>query len=370
MFHVLLFVAGLGALVLGANLLVRGAGKLALSFGISPLVVGLTIVAFGTSAPEVAVSAGAVLNGQGDMAIGNVVGSNIFNVLFILGVSALIAPLVVNSQLIRQEVPIMLGASLLLVALALDGRIGPAEGLLLLVLLVGYTVFLVVQSRRESQATAQEYADENPSAQPGDWDSRLPVQLALIAAGLVGLVLGSEWLVTAAIHFARAMGVSELVIGLTIVAAGTSLPEVATSITAAIKGERDIAVGNVVGSNTFNILGCLGLSGVLSAWGPSGQALAVAPALLTFDLWVMLAVALACLPVFLTGREIARWEGGVFLGYYAAYVTYLILAAQQHDALPAFSGVMLGFVVPLTVVTLVVSLIRHPAPKPPGASGS
>ena len=369
MFHVLLFVAGLGALVLGANLLVRGAGKLALSFGISPLVVGLTIVAFGTSAPEMAVSAGAVLNGQGDIAIGNVVGSNVFNVLFILGVSALIAPLLVNSQLIRQEVPIMLGASLLLVALTLDARVGPLEGALLLALLAGYTVFLVVQSRRESQATADEYAEDNPPAQAGDWDSRLPMQLALIAAGLVGLVLGSDWLVTAAVHFARALGVSDVVIGLTIVAAGTSMPEVATSVTAALKGERDIAVGNVVGSNTFNILGCVGLTGLLSAWSPDGQALAVAPSLLTFDLWVMLAVALACLPVFLTGREIARWEGGVFLGYYVAYVAYLILAAQQHDALPAFSGVMLGFVVPLTVVTLVVALIRHPAPtQPPSAS--
>jgi len=132
---------------------------------------------------------------------------------------------------------------------------------------------------------------------------------------------------------------------------------VATSITAAIKGERDIAVGNVVGSNTFNILGCLGLSGLVS--GDLG--LAVAPSLLAFDIWVMLAVALACLPVFMTGREIARWEGGVFLGYYVAYVAYLILAAQQHDALQAFSGVMLGFVVPLTVVTLVVVMIRRPA---------
>jgi hypothetical protein len=192
---------------------------------------------------------------------------------------------------------------------------------------------------------------------PAAWDSRLPAQLLLIGAGLAALVFGSDYLVQASVNFAKAMGVSDLVIGLTIVAAGTSMPEVATSITAAIKGERDIAVGNVVGSNTFNILGCLGLSGLVS--GDLG--LAMAPSLLAFDIWVMLAVALACLPVFMTGREIARWEGGVFLGYYVAYVAYLILAAQQHDALQAFSGVMLGFVVPLTVVTLVVVLIRRPA---------
>ena len=353
----LMFLGGLVLLVVGANLLVRGASRLALSFGISPLVVGLTIVAFGTSAPEVAVSVGAVLDGRTDIAVGNVVGSNIFNVLFILGLSALIAPLVVNIQLIRQEVPIMLGASLLLLALGLDGRLSFLDGGFLFALLFAYTAFLIVQSRRESQAARDEYAEGVVPSGTGAWDSRLPMQLLLIGVGLGALVFGSELLVQAAVGFARAMGVSDLVIGLTIVAAGTSMPEVATSITAAIKGERDIAVGNVVGSNTFNILGCLGLSGLVS--GDLG--LVLAPSLIAFDIWVMLAVALACLPVFVTGREIARWEGGLFLAYYVAYAAYLILAAQQHDALPAFSAVMLGFVVPLTVVTLVVVLIHRPA---------
>jgi cation:H+ antiporter len=187
------------------------------------------------------------------------------------------------------------------------------------------------------------------------WDARLPVQVALVLAGLALLVLGSDWLVTAAVAFAGALGVSDLVIGLTIVAAGTSLPEVATSIMAAIRGERDIAVGNVVGSNIFNILGCLGFAALAS--GERG--LGMAPSLLTFDVWVMLAVALACLPVFLTGGCIARWEGALFLGHYLAYVTYLILAASQHDALGPFSTAMLGFVVPLTLITLVVSLIQR-----------
>lgn len=355
--NILLFVGGLILLVIGANTLVRGASRLALSVGISPLVVGLTIVAFGTSAPEVAVSVGAVLGGRTDIAMGNVVGSNICNVLLILGISALIAPLVVNVQLIRQEVPIMLGASLLLLVLSLDGRLSFLDGGFLSVLLVAYTVFLVVQSRREVQAAKDEFAEEIQPARAGAWDSHWAAQIGLIAAGLVALVFGSDYLVQASVSFAKALGVSDLVIGLTIVAAGTSMPEVATSIAAAVKGERDIAVGNVVGSNTFNILGCLGLSGLVS--GDHG--LAMAPSLLAFDIWVMLAVALACLPVFMTGRQIARWEGGVFLGYYIAYVTYLILAAQQHDALPAFSGVMLGFVVPLTVVTLVVAMIRRPA---------
>ena len=355
--NMLMFLGGLILLVIGANTLVRGASKLALSFGISPLVVGLTIVAFGTSAPEVAVSIGAVLDGKTDIAIGNVVGSNIFNVLFILGISALIAPLVVNIQLIRQEVPIMLGATCCCWRCRwMAGSRSWTAGFLF-ALMLAYTVFLVVQSRRETQAAKDEFADEIQPSQVGAWDSHWTAQIGLIAAGLVALVFGSDYLVQASVSFAKAMGVSDLVIGLTIVAAGTSMPEVATSITAAIKGERDIAVGNVVGSNTFNILGCLGLSGLVS--GDLG--LAMAPSLLAFDIWVMLAVALACLPVFMTGREIARWEGGVFLGYYVAYVAYLILAAQQHDALQAFSGVMLGFVVPLTVVTLVVVMIRRPA---------
>ncbi len=354
--NVLLFLSGLAALVAGASLLVRGASKLALSFGISPLVVGLTIVAFGTSAPEVAVSVGAVFGGRTDLAIGNVVGSNIFNVLFILGVSALITPLVVNVQLIRQEVPIMVGASLLLLVLGLDGALTVWDAAFLFALLIAYTVFLVRQSRRETSAAQAEYAEDFRPARSGAWDDSVPAQVALIVIGLLALVYGADWLVTASVNVARAMGVSDVVIGLTIVAAGTSMPEVATSIAAALKGERDIAVGNVIGSNTFNILGCLGLSGLASG----GQGLIMPPAVLAFDIWVMLAVALACLPVLITGREIARWEGGVFLLYYVCYVAYLILAAQRHAALEPFSTVMMSFVIPLTVITLIVVLVRKP----------
>ena len=355
--HLLLFALGLAALVAGARLLVRGASKLALTMGISPLVVGLTIVSIGTSAPEVAVSVGAAFDGRTELAVGNVIGSNIFNVLFILGLSALILPLAVNAQLIRQEVPIMIGASVLMLPLAANGRIEVYESALLLLLLVAYTVFLVVQSRRETQATRDEYAEA--FARDRGWDRHWSAQLALVAVGLVLLVVGSEWLVEAAVAFARTLGVSELVIALTIVAAGTSMPEVATSVTAALKGERDIAVGNVVGSNIFNLLGCLGAAGLAA-----GDGLPVPPAALAFDVWVMLAAAFACLPVFLTGREIARWEGGLFVGYYLAYTVFLVLAARSHAALPAFSAVMLSFVVPLTIVTLLVSVLR--APRAPG----
>jgi len=353
------FAAGLTALVFGADALVRGASKLALSLGLSPLVVGLTIVAFGTSAPEMAVSTGAVLDGKGDIAVGNVVGSNIFNVLFILGASALIIPLLVHIQLIRQEIPVMLGASLLLLVLGLDGSIAVWEGAFLLALLLAYTAFLVVQSRRQNAREAAEFDAEIQAARAGAWDAHWMVQLGLIVAGLALLVVGSDWLVGSAVKFAKAMGVSDLVIGLTIVAAGTSMPEVATSLTAALKGERDIAVGNVVGSNTFNILGVVGLSGL--AAGANG--LVLAPSVLNFDIWVMLAVALACLPVFLTGREIARWEGALFLGYYIAYVAYLVLAAQRHAALGPLSASMLGFAVPITIVTFVVIWLNQQQPR-------
>jgi len=356
-----MFVAGLLMLIAGADLLVRSASRLALTLGISPLVVGLTVVSFGTSAPEVAVGVGAVLEGKTALALGNVIGSNIFNVLFILGLSALITPLVVNVQLIRQEVPIMVAASLLLLVLALDGALGGFDGALLLALMVVYTAFLVWQSRRQGQAAEQEYADEFAQTGSSGWMNRLPVQLALIATGLGLLVLGSDWLVQASVVFAKALGVSDLVIGLTIVSAGTSMPEVATSVMAALKGERDIAVGNVVGSNTFNILGSLGVAGVVSAASGHG-ALVVPEALLNFDLWVMTAVALACLPVFMTGHQIARWEGAVFLGYYVAYTAYLVLAAQRHAALTTFSSAMLSFVLPLTLLTLVIGWLRRQAP--------
>jgi cation:H+ antiporter len=350
--QLLMFLLGLAALVAGAELLVRGAARLALAAGISPLVVGLTVVAFGTSAPELAVSVDAVLAGSADLAVGNVVGSNIANVLIILGLSALIVPLAVAEQVIRQEIPIMIGASVLLVVLALDGSVGRGESALLVALVFAYTAFVVMQSRRATRATQEEFADELPPA-TSRWDAHWAVQLALIAGGLGLLVLGADWLVDAAVAAARALGVSDLVIGLTVVAVGTSMPEIATSLVAAWRGERDIAVGNVVGSNIFNILGCLGIAGLVAPGG-----IPVPEAARNFDLWVMLAVALACLPVAITGREIARWEGGLFLAYYAAYAAYLVLAAQHHAHLPAFSVAMLGYVLPLTVVALVMSFVR------------
>jgi cation:H+ antiporter len=339
-----LFLAGLGLLVLGADCLVRGASRLAATIGVSPLVIGLTVVAYGTSAPEMAVSVKSAWAGQPDLALGNVVGSNIFNVLLILGVSAVVTPLRVSSQLVRLDVPLMIGVSLLSLLLAGDGSLGRVDGAILFAGAVAYTVFQIRQSRREAAASRRE-EERSAGAKPRSTIANL----LFVASGLVLLVLGSRWLVSGAVAFAEAVGVSELVVGLTVVAAGTSLPEVATSILAALRGERDIAVGNVVGSNLFNLSAVLGLSALVS---PAG--LPAPPPLLRFDLPVMIAVAVACLPIFASGAVITRWEGALFLFYYLAYTTYVVLDAGQHDALPAFSAVMEAFVLPLTAVTLAV----------------
>lgn len=349
---IFLFIVGLGFLIVGAEALVRGASRLAAVLGISPLIIGLTVVAFGTSSPELAVSVKSALSGQASIAVGNVVGSNIFNVLFILGLLALIVPLVVAQQLIRIDVPLMLALSVIVLILSLDQNFSRVDGFALVAGLLIYICFLIYYSRRETVEIREEYANEFGAgrSEKNSWVKNS----ALVIGGLVLLVLGSRWLVDSAVAFAQYLGVSQLVVGLTIVAAGTSLPEVVTSVIAAIRGERDIAVGNVVGSNIFNIMGVLGLASVVA---PSG--IAVSPAVIGFDLPVMIAVALICLPIFFTGGVISRQEGVLLLGYYVAYTTYLILAAAHHDALPMFSAVMLYIVIPLTLLILLIAALRE-----------
>lgn len=346
-----LFILGLILLVAGAEMLVRGASKLAVVAGISPLIIGLTVVAYGTSAPELAVSTMSALAGQADIALGNVVGSNIFNVLFILGVSAVVTPLVVCQQLVRLDVPLMIAGSILLLIIGSDGRISGLEGTFLFSLLIIYTVFLLYQSKKNNNKPDCPLPVGEKQVMPlKQWAANI----LLILGGLGLLVLGSQWIIDGARAIALLMGISELVIGLTIVAAGTSLPELATSVIASLRGERDIAVGNVVGSNIFNILGVLGLSSIVA---PEGIAVHVAA--WNFDIPLMIVVAIACLPIFFTGHIIARWEGFLFLGYYTAYTLYLIMASVQHDALPFFSNAMLLFTMPLTALTLLIVTIRE-----------
>ena len=344
-------VLGFVVLVGGGELLVRGASRLATALRISPLVIGLTVVAFGTSAPELAVSVQATLAGSGDLAVGNVVGSNIFNVLFILGLSALIVPLAVSSQLIRWDVPVMIVASLLVPIFGWDGSINRLEGAILFVGVVAYTWRCIRQSRKESLAVYAEFAQEWPTA--SHRAGKQVLDLVLIVIGLILLGGGSRLLIDGAVTIAESLGVSELVIGLTIVAAGTSLPEVVTSLVAAMRGQRDIAVGNVVGSNIFNVLCVLGLSSIVA---PDG--VEVSAAALQFDIPVMIAVAATCLPIFVTGHVISRWEGFLFFFFYLAYTFYLVLNATSNNLSFVLRDAMLVFVIPLTSIMLAATVWR------------
>lgn len=348
-----LIAGGLAFLILGAEMLVRGSSKLALSFGVPPLIVGLTLVAYGTSTPELIVSVQAALAGKPDIAVSNIVGSNIFNVLFILGISAMIAPLVVHLKLIKTEVPIMIAVSALFYLLVLDGNFGRLDGVLFFLGIILYTWVTIKQSKNESHDIKKEYEQGIGARGNQMTGSKVLLLLVLIAGGLALLVVGGRWLVEGAVMLARQAGVSELIIGLTIVAAGTSLPEVATSILATIRGERDIAIGNVVGSNIYNLLAIMGLTGILS---PNG--VPVAASLEALDIPFMTAVAVACLPVFVSGNQINRWEGAVFLSYYILYTTYLCLHAAEHDMLPLFNQTMMFFVIPITLLTFAVISTR------------
>src|SRR5262249_20671016 len=349
-----MFVLGLALLILGAELLVRGSSRVAIVLRISPLVVGLTVVAYGTSAAELAVCMRSVFTGQSALALGTVVGSNIFNVLFVLGISALIRPLSVHRRLIRVDVPLMIAASVLCYILAVGGMLTRWQGILLFLGAVGYTTYIVLGARQERSQSwdVTETADQETTMQ-----RRMPrqiiVECALILIVLTMPEVGARYLVSGAIGVVKAAGISEVVIGLTIVAAATSLPEAAASIAATIRRKREIAVGNVVGSNICNILLVLGITAILA---PSG--IEVAPSTLRFDMPVMIVVAISCLPVFFSGNQIARWEGALFVSYYILFVLYLVMQAGHYEALPRFNAVMLLFVIPLTAITLIVLSVR------------
>ncbi|GAB2863444.1 calcium/sodium antiporter [Myroides odoratimimus subsp. xuanwuensis] len=332
---------GLVILVGGGELLVRGASDLAARVGLSSLVIGLTVVAFSTSSPEMAVTVGAVLEGQPDLAVGNVVGSNIVNVLLILGASALLLPLTVRAQLIRLDVPVMVGVSMCLLLLSLDGRLSLADGFFLVTVIVVYTAVSVVVGRRSAPYVRESTVGEKER----------PVWLLLLAVlgGVALLVVGAQLLVEGAVGIAEGFGVSGLVVGLTVVAVGTSLPELATSLIAVRRGERDLAVGNIVGSNIFNIAAVLGVAALVADDG-----VPVADAAVALDIPLMIAAAVALLPVAFTGMAIARWEGALFVGLYAAFTAYVVLAATEHDALGGFTAVMIWFTLPLVAITLVV----------------
>jgi len=358
---IVMVMAGLLLLIAGGEALVRGASTLAVKVGLSPLVIGLVVVSAATSAPELAVTVGAVLEGEPDLAVGNVVGSNIINILLILGISAIISPLVIKRQLVRFDIPVMVGLSLLLVVVSLDGRISVFDGVLLLAGLIFHIIMSILVGRRTAAKPDYEPSEMPLNSKPVSlWFTAL-----LLAAGVGLLVFGAQLLVSGAVNIATDLGVSSLVIGLTVVALGTSLPELATSIIALRRGERDMAVGNIVGSNLFNIGVVLGLPAIIF-----GQGIPVPTAAIALDLPLMLAAAVALLPIAFTGFIIARWEGALFVALYTAYTLYLVLASTEHDAAQGFTMIMLWFVLPLVAVTIIVvtsyevGLIRGQKNKP------
>jgi len=304
---------GLIFLFIGAEGLIRGASALALRVGITPLVVGLTVVAFGTSTPELVVSLKAALIGNSSISLGNVVGSNIANIALILGIAAVIRPLDVHANIIRREIPIMIGISILLILLLIDGELGLVDGTIFVIGIVVYTIVNISIARKEKNAEVEKEFKEGLKTKLG-----VAVSIIFIVGGLALMILGANLFVTSSISIAKSIGVSDAIIGLTIVAIGTSLPELITSIVASYKNESDIAIGNVVGSNIFNILGILGITALVIPLSSKGISY--------IDFGVMLFTAMILLPLSKTGFRISRLEGIFLLIGYLVYIYYLLPA--------------------------------------------
>ncbi len=334
---------GLVLLIAGAELLVRCAVRIAANMKVRPLLIGLTVVALGSSAPQMTVSLQAAFNDTADIAVGSVIGSNIFNILVTLGLSALIIPLRVSRQLVRLDIPLMILASGLVFALALNKQLDRLDGVVLLGGLLIYLALLLRQSRHSGHHHA---SHDLPRT---SWLHNLLLMLA--ALGLLGLA--GHLLLGAAVTLATELGLSERIIGLTIIAVSTSLPELATSLIAAFRGQREIAVGNVIGSNVFNLLGVLGLTALVAP-----TPLSVSPNALAFDLPVMLGVAALCLPVFYTGYRVTRVEGVLFLGLYLAYGLHVVSFTTGMPLAGKLEHLMLFFILPALLLFLLFSTLR------------
>jgi len=310
------FVAGLGALVAGAEVMVRGATKIASRLGISAIVVGLTVVAIGTSMPELAIGVVAASEGSGALAVGNIAGANVINLLFVLGLSALILPLAIEMRTLRSELPVMAGVAILLWMLALDGVLSRVDGVILVAGAIGYTYAVVRSARRETREVTTEFAE----AYPGSGGRRTALHVGMMVGGIAVIVLGAQLLVDAAVGMAREFGVSDALIGLTVVAIGTTAPELVTTVVSTLRGERDIAVGNLLGSSIYNILLILGITCLVPAHG-----LELPRELVRIDIPILVAVTLACIPIFVTGRRVSRVEGGAMVGAYLAFLALLLV---------------------------------------------
>jgi cation:H+ antiporter len=316
MMDFLLTVLGLGILLVGGELTLRGAIGLAKLLGVSAAMIGLTVVAFGTSAPELVVSLEATLDGSPDIAIGNVIGSNIANILLVLGVGALIAPLICDPGAVRRDGTAMMASMVLLVVLGLTGVINAWQGALMIVALIGFITWSYRVDRRNGTAVAELHArevEETTGVPTATW-----LVLLYLVLGLVALVGGAKLLVDGAIGVARAAGISESVIALSLVAVGTSLPELAATAVAACRRHTDVAVGNVLGSNLFNVMLILGTASMVAP-------MPIAEEFVRVDLWVMLGAGIVLLPVMITGWKISRNEGILLLMLYVAYIASMVM---------------------------------------------
>ena len=343
---------GLIGLISGGEFLVRGAVDLARHLRISPLVIGLTVVAFGTSSPELAVSVRSILSESTGISVGNILGSNIYNILLVLGVAASLTPLTTSNQLIRFDVPVMILASGITILLSLDGVLTRTDGMGLFLSLGAYTLWKLREGRRDHRPDVFQTAKHSHKMVKVSMRTHLG-SIAKILIGLGSLIVGAKWLVSGGVSIATALGINELIVGLTVVAIGTSLPELVTSVMSIRKGHREMAVGSVVGSNLFNLLGVLGLTSIIA---PSG--ITIPKEALEFDMLVMFAVAVACFPIFFTGKQISRWEGGLFLFYLIIYTAFLILETLGSHHVRTLAWVMWVFVIPLTVITLSLTAFR------------
>lgn len=352
---IILVVAGLVVLVVGAEFLVRGARRLAINLGVSPLIVGLTVVSFGTSAPEVAVGVQAALKGETNLAMGNVIGSNMFNVLAVLGVSALIGTLIVHQKLVKAEVPLVIAVSTLVFVVGLTGSISRWWGVALFASVIVYTIWAIRRERSEPEDVIAEYEQEfgEPETKNPHWATNV----VFIVAGLTGLVFGSRWLVSGATDIAVSIGMSELLVGVTIVAVGTSLPELATSVVAAFRGERDIAVGNVIGSNLFNLFVVLGLSALVSPIG-----VPVDQTVIEFQMPALIFVSLLCAGVLWSGYSIKRWEGVMFIILYVGYLATTVVDTQFPDAVGTARAAMMALA-GVAALLVIANVVRYRSQK-------
>ncbi|MEM1333551.1 MAG: calcium/sodium antiporter [Actinomycetota bacterium] len=379
-------IGGLVGLVVSGTAIVRGASTIGRRLGLSPLVIGLTIVAAGTSAPELAVVWQAANKGDSGIAMGSVVGSNIANILLVLGIVAVINAIDVTRQAITLDAPVMIGASVLVLVLGLDDAIGRVDGIVLVACLVAYITTTIVVSRRATVARAitdvtatdavtEAMTNTGPEATTDTARSSVQVgatravqetfdqitstfvgAVALFAVGAVGVAVSARFVVSGAGSLAISWGMSEVVVGLTVVAIGTSAPEIATSVIAATRGESDVALGNAIGSNVFNLLFVLGLVSATTVDLP------VAESIRQLDLPIMLAVAVLALPYAVTRLSIDRSEGAMFLVIYVAYTVYLVLDGTENDASSTYGVVAIAILAPLSLAVFVASAIRRRAP--------